>query len=75
MAKLRSYLDQVFNQMRETNKVLPPLRHLSNIEGFHCEDIHATRLKVIPQVVGRHHQHHLTGVAFLSVELDKHVGV
>lgn len=54
---------------------LPPLCHLSNIKGFHGEDVNATRLKVVPQVVGRDHQQHLTGVALLSVELDKHVGV
>ena len=55
--------------------LLPPLCHLSNIKGFHREDVDAARLKVVPQVVGRDHQQHLTGVAFLSVELDEHVGV
>lgn len=49
--------------------------HLSNIIGFHCEDVNATRFKVVPQVVGRDQQHRLTGVVFLSVELDKHIGV
>lgn len=60
---------------RHQHMLLPPLCHLSNIKGFHREDVNAARLKVVPQVVGRDHQQHLTGVAFLSVELDKHVGV
>lgn len=49
--------------------------HLSNIMGLHFEDVNAARLKVIPEVVGRDHQHHFTGVTFLSVEFDEHIGV
>ena len=51
------------------------LSHLSNIKGFHGEDVNAARLKVVPQVVGGDQQRHRTGVAFLPVEFDEHVGV
>ena len=50
-------------------------KNLSNVKGFHSEDVNAACLKVVPEVIGRDHQHHLTGVAFLSIQLDKHIGV
>lgn len=56
-------------------KLLDMTCHLPNIRGFYGEDINASRLKVVPQVVGRYNQHRLTGVAFLSIQLDKHIGV
>lgn len=56
-------------------KSWPASCHLSNITRFYGEDINASRLKVVPQVVGGDDQHHLTGVAFLAVQLDKHIGV
>lgn len=60
-----------------TLRCVPSIKysHLSDIKRFHCEDVHAARLKVVPQVVGGDQKHHRTGVAFLSIELDKHVGV
>ncbi len=51
------------------------LYYLSNIKSFHREDVNTARLKVVPQVVGRDHQRHLTGVPFFSIEFDVHVGV
>lgn len=56
-------------------KLLDVMCHLPNIRGFYGEDINASRLKVVPQVVGRYNQHCLTGVTFLSVQFDKHIGV
>lgn len=52
-----------------------PKCHLSNITGFQFEDVNAACLEVVPEVVGRDHQHHFTCVTFLSIELDEHVGV
>lgn len=51
------------------------LCHLSNIESFHIKDINAARLKVVAQVVFGDQQHHLSGVAFLSIQLDEHIRV
>jgi len=47
----------------------------SNVIGVDGEDVRLSRLKVVPEVVVGHRQYHLVGVALLSVQLDKHLGV
>lgn len=46
-----------------------------DVKGFNGEDVGASRLKVVPEVVVGNRQYHLGGVALLSVQLDKHPGV
>ena len=48
---------------------------MSNVKRVYCEYVNSARLKVVPQVVVRDHQHHPTGVAFLSVQLHEDFGV
>lgn len=48
---------------------------LPDVKGFNGEDVGASRLKVVPEVVVGNRQYHLAGVALLSIHLNKHPGV
>ena len=51
------------------------MTHLSDVIGLAGEDISLARLIVVTQVVVRDHQEYPRGVALLSVQLNKHLGV